>query len=97
MEEQRARQQAEGGGEDTAAPPAAAGGEEDESSEEALLQRALAMSMDTGESGPAAPKERDLGSMTEEEQIAYAMQVQITFFTILKKLFVFFSCSDVHG
>merc|ERR1712179_824192 len=49
----------------------------DESSEEALLQRALAMSMDTGESGPAAPKERDLGSMTEEEQIAYAMQMSM--------------------
>ena len=78
MEEQRARQQAEGGGgEDAAAPPAATGGAEDESSEEALLQRALAMSMDTGESGQAAPKERDLSSMTEEEQIAYAMQVKM--------------------
>ena len=76
MEEQRARQQAEGGAEETGAPPAAVGGgAEDESSEEALLQRALAMSMDTGEAGAAAPKERDLGSMTEEEQIAYAMQV----------------------
>merc|ERR1711872_427956 len=59
MEEQRARQQAEGGGEDTGATPAVGvGAVEDESSEEALLQRALAMSMDTGESGPAAPKER---------------------------------------
>merc|ERR1711955_43382 len=44
---------------------------------EALLQRALAMSMDTGESGSAAPKERDLSSMTEEEQIAYAMQMSM--------------------
>merc|ERR1712243_425422 len=78
MEEQRARQQAEGGGgEDTAATPAVAVGAEDESSEEALLQRALAMSMDTGESGQAAPKERDLSSMTEEEQIAYAMQMSM--------------------
>merc|ERR1712058_160411 len=78
MEEQRARQQAEGGGEDTGATPAVGGGAvEDESSEEALLQRALAMSMDTGESGPAAPKERDLSSMTEEEQIAYAMQMSM--------------------
>ena len=77
MEEQRARQQAEGGGEETAPAPAAGGVGvgEDESSEEALLQRALAMSMDTGEAGGAAPKERDLSSMTEEEQIAYAMQV----------------------
>merc|ERR1712106_316761 len=78
MEEQRARQQAEGGGEETAPAPAAAGGVgEDESSEEALLQRALAMSMDTGEAGGAAPKERDLSSMTEEEQIAYAMQMSM--------------------
>jgi len=78
MEEQRARQQAEGGGEDTGVTPAVGvGAVEDESSEEALLQRALAMSMDTGESGPAAPKERDLSSMTEEEQIAYAMQMSM--------------------
>jgi len=79
MEEQRARQQAEGGGEETAPAPAAGGVGvgEDESSEEALLQRALAMSMDTGEAGGAAPKERDLSSMTEEEQIAYAMQMSM--------------------
>eukprot|EP00092_Neocalanus_flemingeri_P021502 GFUD01023316.1.p1 GENE.GFUD01023316.1~~GFUD01023316.1.p1 ORF type:complete len:373 (+),score=162.03 GFUD01023316.1:59-1177(+) len=78
MEEQRARQQAEGGGEETGAAPAVTGGVgEDESSEEALLQRALAMSMDTGETGGAAPKERDLSSMTEEEQIAYAMQMSM--------------------
>merc|ERR1712098_669588 len=77
MEEQRARQQAEGGAEEVAATPATGGGMEDESSEEALLQRALAMSMDTGEAGGAAPKERDLSSMTEEEQIAYAMQMSM--------------------
>jgi len=77
MEEQRARQQAEGGGEEPAAPTSGAG-VEDESSEEALLQRALAMSMDTGEAGSTgAPKERDLSSMTEEEQIAYAMQMSM--------------------
>merc|ERR1711970_339392 len=74
MEEQRARQQAEGGEE--VAAPATGGVTEDESSEEALLQRALAMSMDTGETG-AAPKQRDLGSMTEEEQIAYAMEMSM--------------------
>merc|ERR1712183_669750 len=56
---------------------AAGGVGEDESSEEALLQRALAMSMDTGEAGGVAPKERGLGSMTEEEQIAYAMQMSM--------------------
>merc|ERR1712113_1176095 len=48
-------------------------------------QRALAMSMDTDDSAPVAPgapkkaarPERDLASMTEEEQIAYAMQMSM--------------------
>ena len=76
MEEQRARQQAEGGAADTGAAPAVVAGGEDESNEEAMLQRALAMSMDSGEA-PAVGggQARDLSSMTEEEQIAYAMQV----------------------
>ena len=44
--------------------------------QEALLQRALAMSMDSGEPvASAGAGHRDLSSMTEEEQIAYAMQV----------------------
>ena len=76
MEEQRARQQAEaGGGQESGG--AVVGGTEDESSEEAMLQRALAMSMDTGEApaGSAPAPARDLSTMTEEEQIAYAMQV----------------------
>merc|ERR1711981_1406534 len=86
MEEQRARQQAEGGGEAESAVPATPG-QGEESSEEALLQRALAMSMDTDDSigaaaAPGAPKkaarpERDLAAMTEEEQIAYAMQMSM--------------------
>merc|ERR1719340_338925 len=46
-----------------------------------MLQRALAMSMDSGEpAAPASggqPQARDLGSMTEEEQIAYAMQMSM--------------------
>ena len=76
MEEQRARQQAEGG--EVEAPADGAAPEAEESSEEALLQRALAMSMDTDDaSGEGVAKERDLGSMTEEEQIAYAMQVRL--------------------
>ena len=90
MEEQRARQQAEGGGggapEGGATPMATGGGAEDESSEEAMLQRALAMSMDGGAAAGAAPAAaapaRDLSSMTEEEQIAYAMQVELK--TLLK-------------
>jgi len=84
MEEQRARQQAEAGGQETGGTPVVTGGE-DESSEEAMLQRALAMSMDTAEAGAgsAAPASankapvRDLSSMTEEEQIAYAMQMSM--------------------
>lgn len=83
MDEQRARQQAENPSEaadkpaaDPAAPPAA-----DATNEEALLQRALAMSMDTTEGDEAAPvaraPSRDLASMTEEEQIAYAMQMSM--------------------
>jgi len=81
MEEQRARQQAEGGAPEEGETPvvAAGGGGEDETSEEAMLQRALAMSMDSGEAPAtrAAPQSRDLGSMTEEEQIAYAMQMSM--------------------
>lgn len=88
MEEQRDRQQAEAGagGAETGEAPAVVTGGEDESSEEAMLQRALAMSMDTGEAGGAGggstggqaqPAMRDLSSMTEEEQIAYAMQMSM--------------------
>jgi len=73
MEEQRARQQAEGGEERK--PDEGSAGGQDESSEEAMLQRALAMSMDTGVS--AGKQEQDLASMTEEEQIAYAMQMSM--------------------
>lgn len=98
MEEQRARQEADTGakpageaGADAAATPATpaagtpatpAAGEDN--SEEALLQRALAMSMETDASEaatatPAAPKkeEPNLAAMTEEEQIAYAMQMSM--------------------
>merc|ERR1719347_1510162 len=48
------------------------------------LQRALAMSMDTDEPVPvpgapkkAARQEKDLATMSEEEQIAYAMQMSM--------------------
>merc|ERR1712130_561873 len=63
-------------------PAVTAGVQEgEETSEEALLQRALAMSMDTEETPAvnktAAQPERDLSSMTEEEQIAYAMQMSM--------------------
>merc|ERR1711892_515261 len=75
MEEQRARQVAEGGAVEAPAGDETQGASENESSEEALLQRALAMSMDTGDTGDT--QERDLASMTEEEQIAFAMQMSM--------------------
>jgi len=82
MDEQRARQQAENPGEAADKPAdAAAAVPGDASNEEALLQRALAMSMDTTEGEETAPAARaptrDLASMTEEEQIAYAMQMSM--------------------
>jgi len=95
MEEQRARQQAESGGgaggEEAAAgggaagtPTSAAGGAapaaSDPDSEEALLQRALAMSMETDETSAESDPPADsaeLNMMTEEEQIAYAMRMSI--------------------
>jgi hypothetical protein len=53
-----------------AAPEEGSGGPAaEDTSEEAMLQRALAMSMDGG-----AP---DLAAMTEEEQIAYAMRMSM--------------------
>lgn len=96
MEEQRARQEAEGAakpeGEDAAKPaggetgaagaPPASGTAAEDNSEEALLQRALAMSMETdepagGEKRAAATEEVNLAAMTEEEQIAYAMRMSM--------------------
>jgi len=95
MEEQRARQQAESGGgaggEEAAAgggaagtPTSAAGGAapaaSDPDSEEALLQRALAMSMETDETSAESDPPADsaeLNMMTEEEQIAYAMRMSM--------------------
>jgi len=84
MEEQRARQQADGGqptpqeGEATPAAVVAPGAAvEEDTSEEAMLQRALAMSMDAAATPAAAAAEPDLGAMTEEEQIAYAMRMSM--------------------
>jgi len=82
MEEQRARQNVDSGtpatpGAGQEAAPGTPGGQAaagEDTSEEAMLQRALAMSMDGGEGGGSAP---DLGAMTEEEQIAYAMRMSM--------------------
>lgn len=77
MEDQRMRQEQEAsansGGQSAAVLPGSAG-----TSEEELLRQALAMSMQVGSgssgstSGPV-----DLANMTEEEQIAYAIQMSM--------------------
>ena len=88
MEEQRQRQEDEArrSGNPPASEPAAATaiGGAPASNEDAMLERALAMSMDqpsvtaTADSAtPAAPVYPDFATMTEEEQIAYAMQMSM--------------------
>lgn len=82
MEEQRQRQESEARRAQEAS--AAEGGvttapNKDEPSEEALLERALAMSMEEGGEAAinAAPASVDFANMTEEEQIAFAMQMSM--------------------
>ncbi|XP_074640507.1 26S proteasome non-ATPase regulatory subunit 4-like [Tubulanus polymorphus] len=76
MEEQRARQEEDSRkvtpatGTDTATPSIA---EAPGTGEEALLEQAIAMSMQSEDSEPMP----DLGMMTEEEQIAYAMRMSL--------------------
>jgi 26S proteasome regulatory subunit N10 len=70
---------ASAGGTPSSGGPAPVG---DANSEEALLQRALAMSMETDEDTATAAagsvkSDPDLGAMTEEEQIAYAMRMSM--------------------
>lgn len=79
MEDQRMRQEQEmnAAPAEAANPPSlpAASG----TSEEAMLQQALAMSMNAGgrPAGSGLPMEIDLSSMTEEEQIAYALEMSL--------------------
>lgn len=80
MEEQRQRTEGAAPAE-TPAPPTpapaapAAGGS---SNEEEMLQQALALSMETGDSAPAPARAApDFSNMTEEEQIAFAMQMSM--------------------
>lgn len=88
MEEQRQRQEEEARrsgnppGPEPAAPTTVAGAPA--SNEDAMLERALAMSMDqpsvsttVASAAPAAPVYPDFATMTEEEQIAYAMQMSM--------------------
>ena len=87
MEEQRQRQEEEarrsGAVPEPVAATAAATGAP-ASNEDAMLERALAMSMDQPASAPvavsAAPSVMsypDFATMSEEEQIAYAMQMSM--------------------
>ncbi|KAK7867161.1 hypothetical protein R5R35_013625 [Gryllus longicercus] len=82
MEEQRQRQEEEArraqvasaaeGGSTTPAPI-----KEASPNEEALLERALAMSLERGEEEQTSPAMPDFANMTEEEQIAFAMQMSM--------------------
>lgn len=82
MEEQRQRQEDEARRAQEAS--AAEGGMQvtpikEEPNEEALLERALAMSIEEGGETTAkvAPPAVDFANMTEEEQIAFAMQMSM--------------------
>lgn len=97
MEEQRQRQEEEArrsgaapaaDPSDAGAAPAAVSAGAPASSEDAMLERALAMSMDLPATQTAAPTSAptaaptpsafpDFATMTEEEQIAYAMQMSM--------------------
>lgn len=80
MEEQRQRQEEEArrAEEASSADGAKATPIKEEPSEEAMLERALAMSMEEGESSSAqAPPVVDFANMTEDEQIAFAMQMSM--------------------
>ncbi|XP_044752290.1 26S proteasome non-ATPase regulatory subunit 4 [Coccinella septempunctata] len=49
----------------------------EENSDEAMLERALAMSMEQSEPEPKVPSAVDFANMTEDEQIAFAMQMSM--------------------
>lgn len=78
MEEQRARQEEEA--RRVAAESATESGtaaSAQGTNEEALLEQAISMSMVTDDEKQATPSVPDFGSMTEEEQIALAMQMSL--------------------
>jgi len=80
MEEQRQRQEDEARRTVSATSNEPAGTRAtDGSNEEAMLEQAVAMSLATDTAAPAstAPSVPDFASMTEEEQIAYAMQMSL--------------------
>jgi len=80
LEEQRARQQQEGGNESNQNAPETEAQPMDE--DQQMLREALTMSMATGAAGgggaSAEPADEvNIGAMTEEEQIAYALQMSM--------------------
>lgn len=88
MEEQRQRQEDEARrtqNTETTAAPKETEGTKEVPNEEAMLKRALAMSLEGSEESSAATESTPLSSgsapdfshMTEEEQIAFAMQMSM--------------------
>ncbi|XP_015909589.1 26S proteasome non-ATPase regulatory subunit 4 [Parasteatoda tepidariorum] len=79
MEEQRQRQEEEARRTVSATSNESAGqNPPDDSNEEALLEQAVAMSLANTEAPPSSgPVIPDFAAMTEEEQIAYAMQMSL--------------------
>lgn len=89
LEEQRHRQEEKARKEkaptqqETQSAPATAGGNSYNSAEDAMLRAALEMSMEQGAGGQTAPpstaptSQQDLAAMTEEEQIAYALEMSM--------------------
>ena len=77
MEEQRARQEDEAkkAMETTATEPAPV--QETGTNDEAMLRQALTMSLGQEEEAPTTPNVPNFSSLTEEEQIAYAMQLSL--------------------
>lgn len=80
MEEQRQRQEEEArkAREASSAEGAKTDPIKEEPNEEAMLERALAMSMEEGESATSQTRPSvDFANMTEDEQIAFAMQMSM--------------------
>ncbi|XP_017490291.1 PREDICTED: 26S proteasome non-ATPase regulatory subunit 4-like [Rhagoletis zephyria] len=80
MEEQRQRQEEEARAASVATAAAAAGGagETAASSDEEMLEKALALSMESDfTGGGGAGRSVDFAAMTEDEQIQYAMQMSL--------------------
>lgn len=75
MEEQRARQEEEARKVQTESAAEAGKVSTEATSEEAMLEQAISMSM--GGQEQKTPSVPDFGSMSEEDQIAYAMQMSM--------------------